>query len=31
MMYKVVVLTWYEPEYIDYDRQPWVVSDCMKW
>ena len=22
MMYKVVVNTWYEPEYIDYDRQP---------
>ena len=37
-MYKVVVLTWYEPEYIDYDRQPWggerlyeVVESNISW
>ena len=25
-MYKVVVNTWNEPEYIDYDGQPWEVK-----
>ena len=37
-MYKVVVNTWYEPEYIDYDRQPgggeqWyeVVESNIPW
>lgn len=38
MTYKVVVNTWYEPEYIDYDRQPgggeqWyeVVESTIPW